>query len=463
MHDVWSILADEIRKYERDMPGLKVTPTVSAEEIRRHLRSSFDFSEPHPLAELTTEMARMLRRWNVQIVHPRHFGLFNPSVRPAGVVADTLTALFNPQLGAWWYSPGANEIELHTLDFFLKRLGFDPGSSAAHFTSGGSEANMSAVLVALTAAFPAYAQDGLAGAPAQPTIYLSEEAHDSFAKIAHHAGLGRRALRRVKADANLRLDPADLTRKVNDDRKSGKRPFLVVGTAGTTGAGGIDPLPQLGTFCRDEGLWFHVDAAWGGGALLSPRLRDHLQGIEGADSVTWDAHKWLPVPTGAGMFFCKDREVIGRAFAVETGYVPDNVTGTVDLYKASLLWSRRFIGLKVFMTLAELGSDGIAALVEHQAEMGDALRARLRERGWRVVNDSPLPLVCFTHPAIRAGKVSAGDVVARMLASEGVWLSKVRLRDEDVLRACVTSYMTQPGDVGALVEQAERAVQPWPT
>src|SRR5258708_3385877 len=121
--------------------------------------------------------------------------------------------------------------------------------------------------------------------------------------------------------------------------------------------------------------------------------------------------------------------------------------------EASLQWSRRFIGLKVFMTLAELGLDGIAGIIDHQAAIGNELRARLRERGWRVVNDSPLPLVCFTHPAIRAGKVSAGDVVARMLSFECVWLSKVRLRNEDVLRACVTSYLTQASDVRAVVVQ----------
>jgi glutamate/tyrosine decarboxylase-like PLP-dependent enzyme len=159
------------------------------------------------------------------------------------------------------------------------------------------------------------------------------------------------------------------------------------------------------------------------------------------------------------MFFCKKREAVERTFAVETSYVPDRVEGTVDLYQASLLWSRRFIGLKVFMTLAELGSDGIAALIEHQTDMGNALRARLREHGWQVVNDSPLPLVCFTHPAIRAGEVSASDVVARMLASKGVWLSKVTLRNESVLRACITSYLTQVADLEALVEQAVKAVR----
>jgi glutamate/tyrosine decarboxylase-like PLP-dependent enzyme len=459
MHDTWSVLAAEIRKYESELAALKVTPSVSAEEIRHHLRSSFDFARPYPLPELTAEVARMLRQWNIQIVHPRHFGLFNPSVRPAGVVADALTALFNPQVGAWWYSPGANEIETHTLDFFTRQIGFDRLTSAAHFTSGGSEANLSAVLVALTRALPVYGEDGLAGTSAQPTIYLSEEAHDSFAKIAHHTGIGRQAVRRVKTDANLRLDPTDLACQVHADRQAGKQPFLVVGTAGTTGAGVIDPLPQIAAFCRQEHLWFHVDAAWGGGALLSPSLRDHLRGIRESDSVTWDAHKWLSVPMGAGMFFCKDREAVSRTFSVTTGYVPDSVACTVDLYKASLLWSRRFIGLKVFMTLAELGSDGIAALIDQQAALGNELRTRLRQRGWWIVNDSPLPLVCFTHPSIRAGRVSAGDVVARMLASEGVWLSKVRCRNEDVLRACVTSYRTQTGDVEALVEQAERAVQ----
>jgi glutamate/tyrosine decarboxylase-like PLP-dependent enzyme len=113
---------------------------------------------------------------------------------------------------------------------------------------------------------------------------------------------------------------------------------------------------------------------------------------------------------------------------VETTYLSDRVAGTVDLYKASFLWSRRFIGLKVFMTLAALGAGGMAALIEHQADMGNELRSRLRDRGWEVVNESPFPLVCFTHPVIRAGKTTAADVVARMLATERVWLSKVALR-----------------------------------
>jgi glutamate/tyrosine decarboxylase-like PLP-dependent enzyme len=289
-------------------------------------------------------------------------------------------------------------------------------------------------------------------------MYLSEEAHDSFAKIAHHAGIGRNGLRQIKTDDGFRLDLADLACKVRQDRDAGNSPFLVVGTAGTTAVGAIDPLPQIADFCRRENLWFHVDAAWGGGALLSPQLRDHLEGIAEADSVTWDAHKWLWVPMGAGMFFCRDAKAVQQTFAIEAAYVPEEMAGTVDLYKASLLWSRRFIGLKVFMTLAELGASGVAALIEHQAQMGNELRSRLRQRGWLLVGDSPLPLVCFTHRRIRAGTVNAGAIVRRMLASGNVWVSKARIHGEDVLRACVTSYQTQPSDLDALVSEAEKAV-----
>jgi glutamate/tyrosine decarboxylase-like PLP-dependent enzyme len=457
--DIWSVLVDEIRQYERELPSLKVAPAIDVDEIRHQLKSLFDFAKPHGLPELTANVVRMLKDWNVQFVHPRHFGLFCPSVVPAGVIGDALAAVFNPNLGSWWYCPGANEIERHTLEFFLRQVGYDEQQSAAHFTSGGAEANISAVLVALTRAFPAYREEGVASIPAPPTMYVSEEAHDSFSKIAHHTGLGRAALRRIKTDSKLRLDPIDLEHQITQDRNAGRRPFLVVATAGTTGAGVIDPISRIGEVCRRENLWLHVDAAWGGGALVSPRLRKHLQGISDSDSVTWDAHKWLSVPMGAGMFLCKHREAVERAFAVEaSAYLSDRVSGTVDLYKASFLWSRRFIGLKVFMTLAALGANGMAAMVEHQAEMGNELRNRLCNRGWEVVNDSPLPLVCFTHPAIRAGKTTTGEVVARMLASESVWLSKVALRGESVLRACITSYQTQSSDVEALVAEADKAV-----
>src|SRR5204863_1107985 len=188
--------------------------------------------------------------------------------------------------------------------------------------------------------------------------------------IAHTTRLGRRAVRTGATDRHLKMDLGDLARRVAADRQSGLAPFMVVGTAGTTAAGVIDPLPELAAFCRAEGLWLHVDAAWGGAAVLSPRLRGHLAGIEAADSITCDAHKWFSVPMGAGMFFCRHREAVAEAFRAETSYMPGKTGAVVDPYTTSVQWSRRFIGLKLFMALAERGEAGYVEMIEHQAHLG---------------------------------------------------------------------------------------------
>jgi glutamate/tyrosine decarboxylase-like PLP-dependent enzyme len=181
---------------------------------------------------------------------------------------------------------------------------------------------------------------------------LTQEAHHSFEKIAHITGLGRVALRKVATGQDLRMDPDDLARRVAADRKTGFAPFMVIGTAGTTAAGVIDPLPEVARVCRSEDLWFHVDAAWGGAAIVSPRLRVHLTGISDADSITCDAHKWFSVPMGAGMFFCQHPDAVRSAFRAETSYMPGKMAGAVlDPYTTSVQWSRRFIGLKLFLAL----------------------------------------------------------------------------------------------------------------
>jgi aromatic-L-amino-acid decarboxylase len=337
------------------------------------------------------------------------------------------------------------------LRFLARKLGFDPETSFASFTSGGSEANQSAVIVALTDRIPDFATHGLVRARARPIVYLSEESHHSFEKIVRGAGLGRRGLRIVPVEGSLRMDVRGLTDRVTRDREEGTQPLMVVATAGTTGAGVIDPLSVLADFCSEQNLWLHVDAAWGGAACLSPKLAPSLLGIERADSITWDAHKWLSVPMGAGMFFCRRREAVARAFAVDTRYMPPSTPGVDEPYLSSILWSRRFIGLKLFVALAELGEEGYRAVIERQAAMGNLIRERLVEEGWRIVNDTPLPVVCFTGPAIERGAATAADVVARAHA-QGVWISQVSLGGKPpVLRACVTSFRTCPADVDALV------------
>jgi glutamate/tyrosine decarboxylase-like PLP-dependent enzyme len=428
-----------------------IVPQVTPEEIRRHLASRYDFGKPVALDELVADVERMLRAWQVHVTHPRYFGLFNPSVTLASIIADTLVAMYNPQLAAWRTAPAANEIERHTLAWLANKFGF-PADAIASFTSGGAEANLSAVVVALTRAFPAYGTAGLRRLTASPTIYVTSEAHHSFDKVAHVTGLGRGALRTVATDGQWRMDLEDLARRVAEDRRGGLAPFLVVGTAGTTGAGAIDPLPELARICRAEQLWLHVDAAWGGAAVLSPRLRGHLAGIDAADSITCDAHKWFSVPMGAGMFFCRHPGAVREAFRAETSYMPDKTEGAaLDPYSSSIQWSRRFIGLKLFLALAHYGEAGYVQMIEHQTRMGDVLRQALVSAGWRIVNATPLPVVCFTREGLDATRF-----LARLYERQIAWMSQVQLGESPVLRACITSFRTTEADIDRVVRQMSR-------
>lgn len=431
-----------------------ILPNVTAEEIRAHLAGRYDFKEAVSLDALIADVEKMLRHWQVQVTHPRYFGLFNPSVTLASVIADTIVAMYNSQLANWRTSPAANEIERYTLGWLSAKFGL-PAETIATFTSGGMEANLSAVVVALTRAFPAYGEDGLRRLDSAPAIYLTEEAHHGYNKIAHMTGLGRRALRKIATDRHAKMDLDDLRRNVAEDRRNGLAPFMVIGTAGTTAAGAIDPLSEIGRYCQREGLWFHVDAAWGGSAVISPKLKHHLAGIDLADSVTCDAHKWLSVPMGCGMFFCRHREGVAEAFRAEVSYMPGKRVGPVfDPYTTSAQWSRRFIGLKLFMALAHHGESGYIEMIERQAAMGNFLRESLAASGWRIVNSTPLPLVCFHREGL-----DVPAFLASLHRRQIAWMSPAQFNGVPVVRACITSFNTTESDIRWVVDEMNRILE----
>ncbi|MBD0255572.1 MAG: aminotransferase class V-fold PLP-dependent enzyme [Cytophagales bacterium] len=456
--DILDALAREI---ERVQTGQAVTTTgkaVRAAEVRAHLRR-YDFTAPVPLDDLFEDVARMLREWNVQMNHPRYLGLFNPNTTLASVVADALVALYNPQLAAWSHAPAANEMERHVLAFIGKKLGFPEENFAAHFTSGGSEANLTAALLALAKHFPAYLQKGLVNLGTQPTAYVSEYAHNSFDKIVKHVGLGTDALRIIPTNDALQLDAEALRRQLEADLANGCTPFLVVGTAGTTSAGVIDPLPELAGLCRQYGCWFHVDAAWGGAITLSDKWKGLVAGMERADSVTIDAHKWFFVPFGAGMFFCRHRDVVGETFRVRADYMPKPQEDTYDPYHTTLQWTRRFMGLKLFMTLAEQGEEAFGTLLDEQMALGRYFRERLAGNGWQLLNPTELPVFCFTHPAL-AGGGAHDRVLQRLYAESNLWISAVTLKGgQKAFRACLTNYNTTAADLDFVLAELNRIIR----
>ncbi len=457
---VWDQLAGEIEAHWSGVDALPVAPVLDPAALRRRLATLSLESGISPDAAISF-VVDGLRAQQVHTAHPRYFGLYNPSPATMGVVGDALVAAFNPQLAAWSHSPFAAEVEAYLIRCFAERFGFPADHADGVFTSGGAEANHTGVLAALVHAFPTYREQGLSGLGVQPTMYVTAESHDSLAKAASVSGIGLNGVRVVPTTNALQLDTDALEAMIRADRESGLRPFLVVATAGTTSAGIIDPIIDVADVAKKEGLWLHVDAAWGGAAVLSPNTAGLLSGIEQADSITFDAHKWLSVPMGAGMFITRHPDILDQTFATNNTYMPRDAAGLgiVDPFNHSIQWSRRFTGLKLFLTLAVAGWDGYAGLVDQFVARGDALRQILVERGWLVANQSPLPVVCVRDPdGDRTNRTHIDRIVQRVVSSGRAWISSAVLSDGTAcIRACITNFETSTADLIELADALDDA------
>jgi glutamate/tyrosine decarboxylase-like PLP-dependent enzyme len=279
----------------------------------------------------------------------------------------------------------------------------------------------------------------------------------AWLKIAHQAGIGRSAVRLVATDGTGRMAPAALEQAIEQDLAGGRVPFMIAATAGTTNAGMIDPLNECADIARQHRLWYHVDAAWGGGLIASECRKHLLAGIERADSVTIDAHKWFATTMGCGIFITSAGDLLSRAFQVSASYMPSN-TVSVDPYVTSAQWSRRFLGLRLFLSLAAVGWEGYRQHVDHTLTMSDCFKEKITALGWTVANDSPVGVVCITHPRSRAVR----PIVNHVLATGKAWVSVAMFEGREVIRTCVTSGLTTFEDVdifARVLTQAERFVR----
>jgi glutamate/tyrosine decarboxylase-like PLP-dependent enzyme len=417
--------------------------------------AAFDFHAPRPLDELLVWTIAAMEHGLVHVTHPRYFGLFNPAPAFPAQCADRVAGAFNPQLATATTSPAAVAIEAHVIRAVAHRAGFPP-EAAGHFTSGGSEANYTALICALTRTHECFATDGARVFDGPPVFYVSRESHLAWLKIAHQAGIGRSAVRLVATDGSGRMDPQALAAAIVDDRRRGCVPFMIAATAGTTKAGMIDPLPACAAIAQSSGLWFHVDAAWGGALIASDRLRNVLDGLEQADSVTIDAHKWFAATMGCGMFIMRHPPILSAAFHVSNDFMPSEATGR-DPYLTSVQWSRRFLGLRLFLSLAAAGWAGYAAHVERSIELAAMLNRELVARGFSIANRSPLAVLCI-NPPLPGDSVRA--IVDRLLASGRAWVAVASFEGKEVIRACVTHGETTPGDVRELALALHAALTP---
>ncbi len=443
--ETWDdFLTEALASAHERLAGGSVTPTLDPVSFRTDL-AGFDFRTPRPLETLLPWIIARMEHGIVHVTHPRYFGLFNPAPTFPAQCADRITAVFNPQLATSTTSPVAVEIEAHVIRSVAARAGL-PAQSAGHFTTGGAEANYTALICAVTRSNPQFAEEGARAFDGPALFYASRESHLAWLKIAHQAGIGRSAVRLVATDGSGRMDARALAEMIAADRAQGGVPVMIAATAGTTNAGMIDPLPACAEIARSFGLWYHVDAAWGGALIASERLRGALAGMEQSDSLTIDAHKWFATTMGCGMFVTRHAPVLSSAFHVSTSYMPSNVPH-LDPYVTSVQWSRRFLGLRLFLSLAAAGWSGYAQHVERSVDLAALLRERLLKQGWRTANNSLLAVLCIEPPA---GSPDIRSIVSRVLSSGRAWVSATTFEGRDVIRACVTHGETTPEDIAEL-------------
>jgi glutamate/tyrosine decarboxylase-like PLP-dependent enzyme len=450
--ELYNHVIKKIDNFYNNTNSYDVSPKLEFEKIQAYIRQS-DFNTPKNAKEAINNIINGLEKFTVHTPHPKYFGLFNPRANFSGILADLITATFNPQLAAWSHAPFAVEVESHLIAEFGKKFGYNEAKIDGVFTTGGAESNLTALLCALNNFYTDFAQNGLIGLNNRPMIYCSTEAHHSINKASKTTGLGYSSIQRIPVDANLKMDQEYLISTLQQDIKNGNRPLMIIGTAGATGSGAIDDLVALSEIADKYNIWFHVDAAYGGGAVLNKHLISHLKGVELSDSITFDAHKWMSVPMGTSIFLTSHKEILGKTFRISTEYMPKeaNELDIVEPFTHSIQWSRRFAGLKLFLSLQIFGWQGYDEVVGHQAKMGDLLKQKLVENNWSIKNNSPFPVICFTDNSLLHDDNFSKIVSQKIIASGKSWISVYPIKGISTLRACITNYNTNEKELDELI------------
>ena len=384
--------------------------------------------------------------------HPRFLAFVPSSPSWASVLASFLVSGYNVFQGTWFESAGPSQIELTVTGWIRDWLGYPEGAGGL-FTSGGSAANLMAVVAAREAA----------GNPERGTLYMSDQAHGSVGRAARIAGIDPDRTRVVPTDEACRIVTARLREAIGRDREAGREPFCIVGTAGTTSTGAIDPLGELAGIAREEGLWFHLDAAYGGFAVLDPGTRPLLEGLELADSITLDPHKWLFQPHETGCLMVRDVTRLESAFRIMPDYLQDADWGRrhVNFCDRGLQLTRAFRALRVWLAVQRYGVGAHRREIARGIAIARRAAARIREeRELEMLAPQSLGVVCFRY---RGREASGGsperiddlnrEIQDRVVKSGVAMISSTRLAGRFSLRFCVLNALTTDADVVAILDR----------
>jgi aromatic-L-amino-acid decarboxylase len=445
-------MLDDILDYVENIRARPVWQPIP-DAVRARMREPLP-AKPTPLADVHASFMRDVLPYATGNSHPGFMGWVHGGGNPAGMLGEMLAAGLNANLGGRDHMP--IEVERQIARWMAGLFGMPEGASGL-FVTGSSMANLMAVLIARRAALgQEVRRQGFAAAGKRLVAYTSTAVHGCVTQAMDLAGLGSDSLRRVAVDRRQRMDPAALAMAIAADRRAGLTPFLLVATAGTVDVGAIDDLAALAELAKREGLWFHVDAAYGALAILAPDLAPRLSGIERAQSIACDFHKWGQVPYDAGFLLVRDGEMHRDTFAAPAAYLRREARGLA----AGSPWpcdfgpdlSRGFRALKTWFTLKVHGTEALGAVISKTCAVARHLEARVRaEPALELLAGAQLNIVCFRYRAEDNDRVNGAIVVD--LQESGIAAPSTTMLDGRLaIRAAIVNHRTEKRDVDALVD-----------
>jgi aromatic-L-amino-acid/L-tryptophan decarboxylase len=445
----------------------RVAPGAGASEVRVALALDIP-DEPMPDDELFEHLRALTFDWSAYCGHPRFMAYITGAGTVPGAAADLLASGINMNLGGWRLSPAGSEIERALVRWLASAFGLGPEAGGL-LVSGGAMANFTALKAARDHQLGYEVRSRGVAASGPVAVYASDEVHVTTDRAVDMLGLGTDSLRRIPFDDDYRMRVDALADAIRADREAGVRPLIVVATAGTVATGSIDPLPEIADLCRAEGLWMHVDGAYGGPAVLSDELRPMLTGIERADSIAFDPHKWMYTPHSGGCVLVRNERLLQEAFQAEASYTHEDeerVEHEVDFGRLGAQFSRGFQALKIWVSLLAHGRRAYSDRIAHDAALARYLADRVEaHEAFELATPARLSICCFRFvpPDLAAGTDAAEAyldqlnerIMTDLQADARVYISNAVLRGRFVLRVCVVNFRTEAEDMDAVLEVAE--------
>ena len=404
-----------------------------------------------PAREVVERAVRDVLANTLRLDHPRSFGFVPSCPTWPGVLADFMASGFNVNSATWITASGPSQLEAVVVGWFRQWFGLPDGAGGL-MTSGGSAAALHAFVAAREAA----------GNPDRPVAYMSNQSHSAQVRAARIVGIVPDRIRVLPSDTSGRIEPGAVAEAIAADRSAGNTPTVVCANAGTPARGAVDPLPALADICAAERVWYHIDAAYGGFAILTPRGAAALEGIDRADSINVDPHKWLFQPYEAGCILVRDGATLERAFAIQHDVLQDSVWGAkhANLADQGIQLTRGFRALKVWMSIQTFGMAAFRAAIDNGLELAARAAEHVTARPTLELMAASLGMVCFRVNPGGLGEDALANlnrkVLARIFWGEQAFLSSTRVNGRFVLRLCIVNYNSTWDDVRETLEAAER-------